>query len=98
MRYGPQMLAIWPFTREPALVERGTSAIRRWGAAGVFVAHFFGPLRAVAFLVAGVSSMSFAGFQLANVPAVLIWAFVIPKSGEIGGNVIGHLWRGIFGA
>jgi membrane protein DedA with SNARE-associated domain len=98
MRYGPQMLAIWPFSREPALVERGTSAIRRWGAAGVFVAHFFGPLRAVAFLVAGISSMSFAGFQLANVPAVLVWAFVIPKSGEIGGNVIGHLWRGLFGA
>ena len=97
-RYGPRMLAVWPFSREPALVERGTTTFRRWGGGAVFAAHFFGPLRAVAFVIAGVSSMSFLGFQFANVPGVLIWAFVIPKSGEIGGNVLGHMWRGLFGA
>ncbi|HRO12628.1 DedA family protein [Amaricoccus sp.] len=97
-RYGDRMLAVWPFSREPALVERGTLAFRRWGGGAIFVAHFFGPLRAVAFLVAGVSSMSLAGFQLANVPGVLIWAYAIPKAGEVGGNVIGHVWRGLFGA
>jgi membrane protein DedA with SNARE-associated domain len=97
-RYGEHMLSVWPFSREPALVERGTAAFRRWGGGAIFAAHFFGPLRAVAFLIAGVSSMSLAGFQLANVPGVLVWAYVIPKSGEIGGTLIGHLWRSVFGA
>ena len=96
--YGGRMLAVWPFSREPALVERGTQAFRRWGGGAIFIAHFFGPLRAVAFLIAGVSSMSLLGFQLANVPGVLVWAYVIPKSGEVGGTIIGHIWRGIFGA
>ena len=31
-------------------------------------------------------------------PGAIAWAYLIPKSGEIGGDVIGALWRAVFGA
>ena len=52
----------------------------------------------MAFLLAGVSAMRLVAFQLANVPGAITWAFVMPKSGELGGTAIGALWRTLFGA
>ncbi len=98
LRYGKRMLKVWPLSRDPDMIARGTAAFARWGGAAIIVGHFFGPLRSVVFLMAGVSAMRLAAFQLANVPGALAWAYVIPKSGEIGGDVIGHLWRSVFGA
>jgi len=98
LRYGPIMLNVWPLNRDPRAVERSAEAFARWGPGAVFVGHFFGPLRSIVFIAAGASMMSTARFMLANVPGALIWAYAIPKSGEIGGNVLGHLWRSLFGA
>ena len=92
------MLNVWPLNKDPDAVDRSQRAFSRWGPGAVFVGHFFGPLRAIVFIAAGVSMMRTLRFQLANVPGALIWAYAIPKSGEIGGSVIGHLWRGLFGA
>ena len=97
-RYGPRMLNVWPLNKDPDAVGRSQRAFSRWGPGAVFVGHFFGPLRSIVFIAAGVSMMRTLRFQLANVPGALIWAYAIPKSGEIGGSVIGHLWRGLFGA
>jgi membrane protein DedA with SNARE-associated domain len=96
--FGPRVLGLWPLSREPEMVARGTSSFARWGPFAVLVGHFFGPLRAVAFVLAGVSAMPVTAFQLANVPGALVWAYVVPKSGEIGGTAIGVAWRALFGA
>lgn len=96
-RFGPGLLERWPLNRDPALVARGTSAFARWGAASVLLGHFIGPLRSVAFIAAGFSAMRLALFQLANVPGALAWAFVVPKSGELGGDAFAAAWRAIFG-
>ena len=63
----------------------------------MLIGHFFGPLRAVAFVLAGASAMSFLRFQVANLPGALAWAYVTPKMGEVGGDVIGHVWRSLTG-
>ncbi len=97
-RYGPGLLDRWPLNRDPALVARGSDAFARWGAASVLIGHFFGPLRSVAFVAAGFSAMRLALFQLANVPGAVAWAFLVPKSGELGGDAFGAAWRAIFGA
>jgi membrane protein DedA with SNARE-associated domain len=96
--YGGRMLKVWPLNKDPEAITRGRHAFARWGGAAIVVGHFFGPLRAVVFLIAGASAMRVAAFQLANVPGALAWAYLIPKSGEVGGDVIGHLWRSMFGA
>ena len=98
LRWGPAVLGLWPLNREPALVARGTDAFARWGAGAVLIGHFVGPLRSVAFLTAGVSTMPVLVFQLANVPGAIVWAFVVPKSGEISGEALGAAWRALVGA
>lgn len=97
-RFGAAMLEGWPFNKHPGMVMRGTHAFKKWGPATIFIGHFFGPLRSVVFVLAGASRMGWLPFLVANVPGAIIWAYAIPKSGEIGGNVLGHLWRSLFGS
>lgn len=92
-RFGPSILTMGPLKNQQPTIERGKEMFVRFGPAAVLIGHFFGPLRAVAFVLAGAASMSFLRFQLANIPGALAWAYLIPKSGEVGGDVIGHLWR-----
>ncbi len=91
--YGQAILGLWPLNRDPALSARATVAFRRWGLPAVFIGHFFGPLRAIVFLFAGLTRVGFWRFQLVNLPGCLLWAYLVPKSGEIGGDIIAWLWR-----
>ena len=45
---------IWPLSRHPDLIPKGEAFIQKWGAAGIFIGRFFGPLRAAVPLVAGI--------------------------------------------
>lgn len=96
-RYGTNILSVGPLRDQQPTIQRGKDAFARFGPAAVLIGHFFGPLRAVAFVLAGAAVMSLVRFQMANVPGALAWAYVIPKSGEVGGDVIGHLWSSLFG-
>jgi membrane protein DedA with SNARE-associated domain len=97
LHYGPSVLRRWPFDRDPRMLERSERAFARWGALTVLIGHFVGPLRSVAFVAAGTASMPVRVFQLASLPGAIIWAFVVPKSGEVGGALIGQIWRSAFG-
>ena len=96
--YGPAMMNVWPLNKDPDRVERSREAFVRWGPGAVFVGHFFGPLRSIVFIAAGISRMRSLRFQSVNIPGALIWAYAIPNSGGIGGRVLGHLWTAILGA
>lgn len=96
-RYGPNILSLGPLKDQQQTIQRGKDAFARFGPAAVLIGHFFGPLRAVAFVLAGASAMSFLRFQIANLPGALAWAYVTPKMGEVGGDVIGHVWRSLTG-
>jgi membrane protein DedA with SNARE-associated domain len=96
LRFGHLAFEIWPLRNHPENVAKGTGAFRRWGPMAVFVGHFFGPLRSVVFLMAGMTRIGFFGFQTVNVPGALLWAFVIPKFGEVSGILVGRLW-GVLG-
>lgn len=65
---------LWPFSRNPAMVNRGQSFFNKWGAAGVFLGHFFGPVRAVIPVIAGMYALPQWQFQLANITSAFIWA------------------------
>jgi membrane protein DedA with SNARE-associated domain len=65
---------IWPFSRNPAMVERGQTFFQRWGAVGVFFGHFFGPVRAIIPVIAGMYAVPQWQFQLANILSAFIWA------------------------
>lgn len=90
-QYGPAMLKIWPLNRDQDMVRRGSDAFARWGAWAVLAGHFVGPLRAVAFVAAGFSRMRSAQFMAANIPGAIAWAYLVPKSGEIGADATGNM-------
>ncbi len=83
-RYGRGITAMWPLSRDPELLSRGMAAFERWGLAFVFVGRFFGPLRAIVPLSAGVAAMSRIRFQIANLASALVWAAGILAPGAFG--------------
>lgn len=65
---------IWPFSRRPELIPTGQRFFEKHGAFGVFLGHFFGPVRAVIPVVAGMFSMPQLPFQIANIISAFSWA------------------------
>ncbi len=65
---------IWPFSTRPHLIADGQEFFERYGAFGVFLGHFFGPVRAVIPVVAGMFAMPQLPFQIANILSALIWS------------------------
>jgi membrane protein DedA with SNARE-associated domain len=96
-RYGEPMFGVWPLSKNPDLVEKSRVVFARRGALAVTIGHFLTFLRPVVFLMAGMAGMRFLTFFAANVVGATAWAFVIPKSGEVGGDVLGWIWRTVTG-
>lgn len=65
---------IWPFTTRPHLIKDAEEFFGTYGAFGVFLGHFFGPVRAVIPIVAGMFRMREIPFQVANVLSAFVWA------------------------
>jgi membrane protein DedA with SNARE-associated domain len=66
----------------------------------VFIGRFFGPLRAVIPLVAGITRMPTGKFQVANVASALIWAPALLIPGAIAERAISQVdfhgpWKAI---
>lgn len=92
-RWGGHILGLWPLRDHPELAERTVLTFRRRGAYTVLLGHYIGPLRPVVFLFAGLTHMPFGRFFLLNVLGAASWAWVIPKMGEWGGEVLSLLWN-----
>ena len=73
-RYKERLKEIWPFTRYPASLTRGVAFFEKYGGKSVAIGRFFGPVRAVIPLVAGMMGMPPWRFALANVLSALVWA------------------------
>jgi len=82
----------WPLSRHPDLIPRGEAFVKKWGAFGIFIGRFFGPLRASVPLVAGIFEMPYWRFQLANFSSAFVWAAVLLTIGDIVGAVVKWLW------
>jgi membrane protein DedA with SNARE-associated domain len=83
---------IWPLSKHPQLIPRGEAFIKKWGALGIFIGRFFGPLRAAVPLVAGIFEMPYWRFQIANFTSAFVWAWVLLTIGDIGAKVVQWLW------
>ena len=84
---------IWPLSKHPDLIPRGEAFIKKWGAAGIFIGRFFGPLRAAVPLVAGIFEMPFWRFQFANFTSAFVWAAVLLTIGDGASKLIQMIWK-----
>jgi membrane protein DedA with SNARE-associated domain len=92
-RFGLGIGRLWPFARNPELLPRGTRFFTRHGGKSVFIGRFFGPMRALIPLAAGIMRMPRGRFWLANITSAIVWApmllFVGDAVGDLGQSVIG---------
>jgi membrane protein DedA with SNARE-associated domain len=71
----------WPLSRYPEFTKRADEFTRHWGAWGVFIGRFSGPLRAFVPLAAGIFGVPHWLFQLANVSSAMVWGFALLAPG-----------------
>ena len=82
---------VWPLNRQRQLVAKGEAFTQRWGAGAVFIGRFFGPVRAVVPLIAGIFMMPRPIFLIVTVASALIWAFLLLTAGDAAGDAAGFL-------
>jgi membrane protein DedA with SNARE-associated domain len=94
LRFGPAIAGFWPFSRRPELLANGTRFFARHGGKSVFIGRFFGPVRSVVPLAAGIMRMPTGRFWLANAGSAILWApmvlFVGDMIGEVGARLFGR--------
>jgi membrane protein DedA with SNARE-associated domain len=93
-RFGGGIARVWPFSRNPEMLPAGMRFFERHGGKSVFIGRFFGPMRAVVPLAAGLLQMPRGWFWFTNLASALIWApmllFVGDAAGDLGGRLIGE--------
>jgi membrane protein DedA with SNARE-associated domain len=79
-RFRAHLLDIWPFSRYPTLMERGTRFFHAHGAKSIVAGRFIGPLRPIIPSVAGMMGMAPSRFLAVDIPACVSWApsFLLP--------------------
>ena len=82
--YHDQIARMWPLTKYPDLLPKGHAFFEKWGAPGVFIGRFFGPLRATVPLFAGIFEMPRLRFQIANWASAFVWAWMLLSVGDAG--------------
>ena len=79
-RFRSHLLEVWPFSRYPGLMERGTRFFHAHGAKSVVAGRFIGPLRPIIPAVGGMLGMTPSRFLAVDIPAGIAWApaFLLP--------------------
>jgi membrane protein DedA with SNARE-associated domain len=90
-RYGGGIARIWPFSGRPELLQSGIEFFERHGGKSVFIGRFFGPVRAVIPLAAGIMRMPPGAFWFANVTSAIVWAPMLLLFGDAMGEAGGRL-------
>ena len=93
-RLGGSAKLMWPFSRHPALLDRGIRFFAEHGGKSVFIGRFFGPVRAVMPLAAGIMGMPSSRFWIANVASALLWAPAVLLPGAAIGDAVESFARG----
>ena len=88
---GHAIAGIWPFTRNPELLASGIRFFAHHGGKSVFIGRFFGPIRAVIPLAAGIMMMPRGRFWIANATSALVWAPSLLLAGDLIGQAGDHL-------
>jgi len=88
---GHRVHHMWPFKNDPEMLAQGHRFFVRWGVLSVCLGRFFGPLRAVVPLVAGVMEMPQARFQVANVVSAIVWLPALMLPGALAGTLFANV-------
>ena len=92
IKLGPAVAHVWPLSRNPDLLPRGEAFVSKWGAVGIFIGRFSGPLRAAVPLVAGIFAMPYWRFQAANFVSAFVWVAMLLTLGDVAAAIFKLIW------
>ena len=80
--------SVWPLSRYPALIAKGSGFFREHGGKSVVIGRFVGPVRPVIPLVAGALLMPWRRFLAFNIASAIGWAPVYVLPGFLVGSAL----------
>lgn len=86
-RFGRGISGIWPLARNPQLLANAIRFFEKHGGKSVFIGRFFGPLRSVVPLAAGILEMPADRFWCANIASAVVWAPLLLFAGDLAGKL-----------
>jgi len=93
--YKERIHKFWPFTRFPYWLTKGEKFFRAHGGKSVIIGRFFGPVRSMVPLIAGILNMRPLPFLSAAVPSATIWAIGYITPGILLGALSTELPKGL---
>jgi membrane protein DedA with SNARE-associated domain len=76
------------FEKHPEHLKKGHAFFGKWGELSVIIGRFFGPIRAIIPLIAGLMGMKPVRFYAANIFSALLWAPAYLAPGIVLGSLI----------
>jgi membrane protein DedA with SNARE-associated domain len=83
--FSERLVQIWPFRRYPRWIAYGKEYFARHGGNSVLIGRFFGPLRSIIPMIAGMLRMSRLHFFFANVISGIGWSILYLTPGVLIG-------------
>lgn len=89
-----EILAAWPLSNYPRVVEQSEVFFNRWGLLAVFFARFLAPIRAFVPVTSGALGMPPLRFYAVNIPAIVLWALAHVLPGVLAVSAL-HQYGGL---
>jgi membrane protein DedA with SNARE-associated domain len=89
-----RLRGLWPFSRQPALMDHAAQFFDRYGTYSVALCRFVPVLRSTVPLVAGMAGMRQKRFVIANVASAFVWAPVHIYPAQLAGLSLDRLRDG----
>ncbi len=83
--YNERLRKMWPFSKYPRLLIAGQEFFIKHGGKSVLMGRFFGPVRSVVPLIAGLMHMSLWRFVVSAVIAAILWSLIYILPGVVIG-------------
>lgn len=83
--YKTRLHKVWPFRKHPEFLEKSEKFFSQHGGKSVFLGRFFGPMRAMIPMVAGMFNMPQLRFLVAAIPSSALWAVMYIMPGVLLG-------------
>ena len=90
-QFSERLINTWPFKNYPNWIKYGTDYFDRYGAASVLIGRFFGPMRSIIPVIAGMMHMKHWQFFSANVLSAIGWALLYLTPGVLIGAASSEL-------
>ncbi len=81
-----RLTSLWPFNRFPTWLVYGKLYFHQHGSTSVLIGRFFGPMRSIIPLIAGMMHMNRWHFLLANIISGIAWAILYVAPGVLIGT------------